>query len=428
MRGNVGGSSHSTDTPAVSVIIPSFNRLATLRRTLEAYERQEGDAAFEVLVVDDGSRDGTWEWLRGWLPRRFVLHPLQQENRGQAAARNRALARARGRWVLLVGDDILPTPPFVAAHLEAHRRPGAGRFVLGRTEWDPERPVSSVMRHITGIGAQQFRYEYLRHAERLGFRYFYGSNLSLERSTLSSTEGPFDPALRAFEDPELGYRLMRDRKEIEYRADVLAHHDHPHTLESFAERQRGVGRAAAVLIARHPEVAPLFGMKELDAAAAAAARSSRKSRSAPAQQEGIAAADIARLDAAERLLLCVFSRFGGVHARWLDRLYTGLFWYFYARALAETHLGRLVAAPVAEEILCRAVAPPLRRALRAAEATVAPEEREGLQALLGRLLATGGALQTRTRLLRWTLETQLREIHYRLRRRHAAPRRAPART
>src|SRR5437868_8294692 len=107
----------------ISVVIPTFNRLEVLVEVLQALEFQQGAPSFEVVVVDDGSSDGTGGWLRS---RTFnlPLRVLSQENRGPAAARNTGVAVAQGQWVAFLGDDTVPSPGWLAAHREAHRRHG----------------------------------------------------------------------------------------------------------------------------------------------------------------------------------------------------------------------------------------------------------------------------------------------------------------
>ena len=79
---------------AISIVIPTYNRQARLARVLEALATQSvGPARFEVVVIDDGSVDGTAEWIRSQrYP--FGLILLEQTNSGPAAARNAGVARA----------------------------------------------------------------------------------------------------------------------------------------------------------------------------------------------------------------------------------------------------------------------------------------------------------------------------------------------
>lgn len=89
----------------LSIIIPSFNRADTLERALDSVLQQtyfQQDAAFEIIVVDDGSADGTAELVKTRYP---SVHFLQQANRGVSSARNRGLRQARGEWIALLDSD-----------------------------------------------------------------------------------------------------------------------------------------------------------------------------------------------------------------------------------------------------------------------------------------------------------------------------------
>jgi GT2 family glycosyltransferase len=376
--------------PRVSVIVPTHNRRETLRRALEAYERQTGSVPFEVIVVDDGSTDGTSDWLKGQSARRFALVACRQEKTGPAAARNRAIALARGEWLLLAGDDTLPGERLVEGHAEAQAASGGG-FVLGRTRWDPALPITSVMRHVDGYGGQQFRYGYLRDRQRLGFRYFYGSNLSLPRAALRGLDAAFDPAFdgAAFEDADLGYRLLGTAANIEYRPALVALHAHHHTLASFAERQYQAGRAASVLVRKHPEVAPLVGFRIVDTAV----------RNASPEPQ----ADV--VPRVEEAVVRVVSPFEAERGRWLDRVYLGLFGYFYAKGVVEARFPDAPRPAVLAWLLGRHLTWPCRAALRAGRF---PEsDRAAIASALS-------ALGPRPPLegLRWWLGSRLREARY----------------
>ncbi len=102
-------------TPEISVIIPTHNRRAMLREALASVGAQR-DASFEVIVVDDGSTDGTWQDLCGHdLSTHFDdLRVIRTERRGPAAARNRGIAIARGRLIALLDSDDLWKPEKLA--------------------------------------------------------------------------------------------------------------------------------------------------------------------------------------------------------------------------------------------------------------------------------------------------------------------------
>lgn len=90
--------------PKVSVIIPTYNRLPMLKEAVDSVLSQDFED-FELIVVDDGSTDGTEEEIKKYGKRvRLLAYP---ENRGVSAARNRGLLQARGKYVALLDSDDL---------------------------------------------------------------------------------------------------------------------------------------------------------------------------------------------------------------------------------------------------------------------------------------------------------------------------------
>ncbi len=86
-----------------SVIIPTFNRLAFLREAIESVFAQSCQD-FELIVVDDGSTDGTRAYLAGLGERVRYLH---QKNSGPSAARNRGISEAKGVYLAFLDSDDL---------------------------------------------------------------------------------------------------------------------------------------------------------------------------------------------------------------------------------------------------------------------------------------------------------------------------------
>ena len=99
--------------PIVSVIIPTFNRSAMVREAVESVLSQTFDG-FELIVVDDGSTDGTTDALR---PLAGAIRLIRQENRGVSAARNRGVAAARGALLAFLDSDDLWLPEKLAVQM-----------------------------------------------------------------------------------------------------------------------------------------------------------------------------------------------------------------------------------------------------------------------------------------------------------------------
>ncbi|MGH9442214.1 MAG: glycosyltransferase family 2 protein [Thermoanaerobaculia bacterium] len=248
-------------TPELSVVVPTFNRKDTVLRVLEGLQRQTlPAAAFEVLVVDDGSRDGSAEALKRCSPK-FDFSVTKQENSGPAGARNRGIRAARGPIVVFLGDDTVPEPDFLEVHLRSHRESGARKIsVLGYTGWPRERRITPFLHHINEYGLQ-FGYELIEDPESVPFNFFYTSNISVPRQALLEA-GLFDTTFpdAAWEDIELSYRLARHGYVIVYRPGAVVRHHHEITFDSFRRRQERSGRAAAIFYRKHPELADFLGV------------------------------------------------------------------------------------------------------------------------------------------------------------------------
>jgi glycosyltransferase involved in cell wall biosynthesis len=117
---------------SVSVIVPARDAASTLPRTLAALTSQDYPGEYEVIVVDDGSRDATAQAARAAGPPVIVV---QQPQLGPAAARNRGAATARARRLAFCDADVFPGPGWLAAGVAALDR---ADLVQGRVQPDPE--------------------------------------------------------------------------------------------------------------------------------------------------------------------------------------------------------------------------------------------------------------------------------------------------
>ena len=251
--------------PAISIVIPTYDRRAILRKTLLGFASQTiPPETFEVIVVDDGSSDDTVAMVRRWSTG-FRIEVIAQAHGGANAARNAGIRAARADLVLITGDDMVPGPAFLETHLKFHERhPDARDAALGFIDWSPELTVTPFMRYIVAPeGGQQFAFA------RLGdglatHHYFYTSNVSLKRALLAAQPTLFDTDFTypAYDDTELGYRLMRDGMRLHYVPQAVTYHHHEMTVTGFAHRQRMAGRMGVVFARKCPELAVDLGIDE----------------------------------------------------------------------------------------------------------------------------------------------------------------------
>ncbi len=240
----------------LSVVLATYNRRPILERTLDALAGQTR-RDFRTLVVDDGSGDGTWEFLqeRACGAAGPELEIARQDNQGPGPARNRSLRRIEGGLVLFLGDDIIPRPDFVAEHLSAHENASGPLAVVGFTDWCRSEVEVTPLLEMINTEGHQFGYAHMTPQEEVPFTCFYTSNVSLPREVLG--EDPFDASFAGYgwEDIELGYRLSRHGLQLIYHPAATAEHLHPMNLELVFERQKAAGRGIHTLLRLHPELA-----------------------------------------------------------------------------------------------------------------------------------------------------------------------------
>lgn len=245
----------------LSLVIPTHNKVALLRRTLESLARQEVEGDFEAVVVDDGSTDGTAAFLESFRPGYRLVAVPAERNRGRAAARNAGLTRAGGELVVFLDDDMELDPGF----LEAHRAFHAGRprvAGVGNVVNHPEVVQAPIDRYMSTRGAQK-----IRDRAPLPWRYFTTNNSSVRREDLEAVGG-FDEGFvtYGFEDLELAWRLERDRGiTFHFVAGARSQHIHPHTLEEVLRKKTLCGQASLpYLFRKHPETRLELGYQRFD--------------------------------------------------------------------------------------------------------------------------------------------------------------------
>src|SRR6187549_2764468 len=170
-----------------SVVIPTYNRLEMLVRVLDALDLQVDAPSFEVIVINDGSRDET----ERVMSERKGITFRTQPNGGPGRARNHGVSLARGRYVVFIGDDTVPEPRFLAEHARVHAEAGDDPLAacLGYTGWPRGERVTAFMDYINDYGLQ-FGYKLIGDGEVVPFNFFYTSNISISAGVMATH--PFD--------------------------------------------------------------------------------------------------------------------------------------------------------------------------------------------------------------------------------------------
>ncbi|KMQ32188.1 glycosyltransferase family 2 protein [Bacillus cereus] len=267
----------------VSIIIPTYNKLTRLRLTLESIKYQTMDPKdFELIIIDDGSTDGTMEYITSWsreVP--FCVKQVRSNNYGRAASRNKGINLATGTYIVFSDDDLIWPPSYLKEYLkcmihESHQTiahgyifnlslvkflgdPADASSVIGGprrsrtfesvviTEKDIANHFESKIKKLGRITrfekGVRFVLSAYRNLEWIQWIAFTGGNVCLRRDLLIEVGG-FDENFGLFwgcEDLELGYRLyLKGCKFIacenaasyhlaHFRSDHQNQHDHSFT-------------------------------------------------------------------------------------------------------------------------------------------------------------------------------------------------------
>lgn len=237
--------------PAFSVVIATYQRREILLRTLASLLAQKDAPDFEIVVADDGSRDGSPEAARSLLASGSVPHRVSSApNAGQAAARNRAIGIARGDALLFLNDDAIPAHDLLARHAEARARcarggdADAGLCVLGSLRTSPALPRDQI------AWLYQFDYRWIEGRDEVSYLFFWTCNLSVPRAFLLAN-GLFDTSFRALEDLELGWRLHDRGLRIHYAPAAVVDHEHPMDLSALCREMHVRGRMLRLYVDCH---------------------------------------------------------------------------------------------------------------------------------------------------------------------------------
>jgi GT2 family glycosyltransferase len=235
-------------TPEAEVVIPSFNRVGSLRRTLDSLRGQTEAAA--VTVVDNGSSDDTLAILARDYPE-VRCHQLAS-NLGFGTAVNRGIEASDARLVILLNNDTVVPPEFIERVLAEQRRSGAEmvacclREPSGRIESLGVEVDRALVAYDVWHGEPYERLAVESPPEALAPS---GGAAGYLREAVLAVGG-FDEELFAYlEDVELGIRMRLAGMSCATAADAFAWHEHSGTLGSGAEaKNRLMGRSRAYLL------------------------------------------------------------------------------------------------------------------------------------------------------------------------------------
>jgi glycosyltransferase involved in cell wall biosynthesis len=235
----------------ISVVTPTYNRRPILEKCLRALEQQVIDPAlvtgYELVVVDDGSTDGTQDWLRQSTAEFPHVRLVEREHGGAGAARTYGVQVAQGDTIAFVDSDVIMPPGSIQAHAQAltdaYQRLGDDRvFTAGRL-----------------VNTDNFDQPTTQPAKVTDFSnaFFDTANVAIARHWLL-TAGLFDPDFSQYgwEDLELGVRLKNLGIAMVKVPEAVGYHYHPpfalDQISKMIEQEIQRGRMGAIFYQKHP--------------------------------------------------------------------------------------------------------------------------------------------------------------------------------
>lgn len=225
--------------PLFSVVIPTYERPRQLDACLRALSAQQyPPSAFEVIVVDDGSKQPPREIVSRFATN-VRVRLLEQRNVGPAAARNHGASAARGAHVVFTDDDCQPDPLWLAA-LGACVAENPHAAVGGRIE-------NALPRRLCSTASQiliDFLYRYYN-SKTQSSTFLITANVAFPRLMFEAMGG-FDVSfpLAAGEDRDLCERWVGAGHAMVYTNDAVVAHAHDLNLASFCKQHFNYGRGA----------------------------------------------------------------------------------------------------------------------------------------------------------------------------------------
>ncbi len=230
----------SVQWPRISVVVCTYNGSRTIRDCLQGLSRL-AYPDYEVIVVDDGSRDAT-----ATIAQEYSCRLIRTPNRGLANARNTGLKAATGEIVAYIDDDAYPDPhwlSYLAATFMSTSHAGVGGPNLAPPG---DGPIAECVARAPGRPVHVLLTD--REAEHVP-----GCNFAFRKKSLEAVWG-FDPQFRtAGDDVDMCWRLQQLGFTLGFHPAAMVWHHHRSSLRAYWKQQVGYGRAEALLERKWPE-------------------------------------------------------------------------------------------------------------------------------------------------------------------------------
>jgi glycosyltransferase involved in cell wall biosynthesis len=229
------------ELPKISIVTPVYNRAFMIRRLVDAFLAQDY-SRLEIVLVDDGSMDGSADIIEKEYGQNARIKLIRQKNAGPSGARNTGIENATGDVVLFVDSDVICPPDLASIHASYHCRKD-NYIVQGQ-----------LVRIGSLDDAQIAPFTMLNYSRS----FFDTANVSVKRKHLIAVGG-FDAVnfRKGWEDLDIGLRLLKHGLKVKrlFRRGVAWHFEgkiRPETIREFYRDRYVEGTAAVAFYRKHP--------------------------------------------------------------------------------------------------------------------------------------------------------------------------------
>lgn len=234
-----------------SIVIPTYNRKPILEKCLRALEKQvfqtEIITNYEIIVVDDGSTDGTLSWLEEQTQNFPHVTLFSQDHQGAAIARNLGVTKAKGDFIIFIDSDLVVTECFLQAHSSA--------LLAGEKQLNSDRifTYGAVINTCNFDNPTSEKYK----ITDFSAAYFATGNVAIAKKWLEKV-GLFDIQFQLYgwEDLELGVRLKQIGLKLIKCPKAVGFHWHPpfnlNQIPHLIDQEIQRGKMGILFYQKHP--------------------------------------------------------------------------------------------------------------------------------------------------------------------------------
>ncbi len=234
----------------ISIIIPTYNRAAKLKRCLGSILSQKySNKHYEVIVVNDSSKDGTNLVVSDFIKiHRNITLMTNHTNKGPAYCRNRGIKKAKGVIIAFTDDDCVISKNWlrdiVASHRQNHEELAIGGPILSLN------PLSPINKFRDFQKLYALKKNSLKNCH---FSYIPTCNVSCKRDVFKKI-GYFDENFRHSEDIELNMRLLEIGKPVYMDKKIIVFHDYSDSIKDFIKKSYYAGFFIPIVKKKHPKI------------------------------------------------------------------------------------------------------------------------------------------------------------------------------